>query len=340
MQYQKVERAHIVPRAYLRGFADDDERIALRMVEGGDQVVTSINNAAVRKAFYRRTRPDGTPIDDIEWAMSRLESHVAPLLRELEDRWPLAYGDKAILAEFAALQLVRSPRWRAWHDQFVDKTVDEWRRGEGLPESAVEASDDELHRWIERAANQIRGDTQRHVKMLALLGKLASILGSMNWTLLRFERPLVATSDHPVHLWPIERRASRPELGRLNAGILPTLEVRLPVSAHAALLMTCIPEPDPPAHVAGKRQHLRNLNAFTIAEAERQWFHCPRVSPPTIDGILAPLSSQLYAGYDGRAAWQSPLRQEVSRRIQPRIGEELRPNDQIEIVRVNSRARH
>jgi len=34
--------------------------------------VISIRDAAVRKDFYKRTRPDGTVIYDVEWSLSTL----------------------------------------------------------------------------------------------------------------------------------------------------------------------------------------------------------------------------------------------------------------------------
>ena len=42
--------------------------------------------------------------------------------------------------------------------------------------------------------------------MMTTAPTVTSILGSMQWTLLDFHSPIVATSDHPVVLWPGARR--------------------------------------------------------------------------------------------------------------------------------------
>lgn len=109
-RHQKVERAHIVPRTYLRNFADDDRMIGMRLVgEPGPGEPISIEDAAVRKRFYRRTRPDGTQVDDVEHALALIEGRAGPILREVEQRWPLSFDDKRILGEFFAHQVLRSP---------------------------------------------------------------------------------------------------------------------------------------------------------------------------------------------------------------------------------------
>jgi hypothetical protein len=59
--YPKVERAHVVPRCWLRQFAED-ELIGMRLVGEAESKLILIDDAAIRKRFYRRTRPDGTSI--------------------------------------------------------------------------------------------------------------------------------------------------------------------------------------------------------------------------------------------------------------------------------------
>ena len=74
-----------------------------------------VSKAGVLKDFYRRTRRDGTVIYDIEWSLEQIERVVPPTLREIGTRWPLDPKEKALLAEFIGIQLVRGPRWRSWH---------------------------------------------------------------------------------------------------------------------------------------------------------------------------------------------------------------------------------
>lgn len=63
MTYPTVNRSHLVPRMYLRNFGENG-RIAMHLTSGGEPRIVGIRDAAVEKAFYRRTRPDGSKIDD------------------------------------------------------------------------------------------------------------------------------------------------------------------------------------------------------------------------------------------------------------------------------------
>src|SRR4029077_5565648 len=98
------------------------------------------------------------------------------------------------------------------------------------------------------------------VRLISLINKLSSVFGSMHWTLLRFDDPLLITSDQPVAPVPlltpgvIEPFAALP-----GGGWLDTLEVRCPLTPHLALLATWHmgPEAEP---IAGTWQDAVNLN--------------------------------------------------------------------------------
>lgn len=189
-------------------------------------------------------------------------------------------------------------------------------------------------RIASKMETRLRDDTQRNVRMLSLVPKAATIFASMGWTLVSFDRPMLATSDHPVVVWPLEPRARAPEPPRFRAGLLPTLEVRVPLSPHLALLMTWRPA-DEPNVVQGRAHHAKNINAFTVAQAERQWFHQPGTSPPLAGGRLLAISPEIHSDYSHEDASQSPLRAEVSRRIQPRLGTDFEQH--FSVVTVESR---
>lgn len=333
MGYPKVDRAHIVPKSYLSNFARVD-RIAMRLREG-KSVVVGVEDAAVRRAFYRRTRPDGTKTDDIETTLSHLESICAPLMREIENRWPLSHHEKGQLAQFIALQRVRTPDWRRWHIEFLEQEIESVRKGETdqLPDIARGLS---TERVVEGLKRGFGGDTQRIVRMLALVPKAASVFGSMHWSLVRFEAPLLVTGDQPVVIWPLEQASTPAQPTRISAGLLPTLEVRLPLSPRLALLLTWSDEPDgeEPIH-RGSKHHAKNFNAFTVAHAERQWFHLPEASPALGAGKWLPLSLELIPGYNAEAAYHSRRRQEISRRIQSRLGTGIESS--FDIVAINRR---
>lgn len=123
----------------------------------------------------------------------------------------------------------------------------------------------------------------------------------------------------------------------MGSGMLKTVEVRLPLSPQLSLLMTWLPEPDAEKPVAGARHHPRNLNAFTVAEAEQQWFYAPDTRPPLGTGTFLPISTDLYVGYDAATAWNLRCVNEWTA-IQPKIGADLADSGEIEMVRVRESA--
>jgi len=323
MQYPKVDRSHIVPRNYLDNFAIDGT-IAMRMAGWPASKPVSTRGAAVRKSFYSRTRPDGSRIDDVEWSLAQLEGVTAPLLRNIGTAWPLDRDTKTKLAELFAYQLIRGPQWKDWHENFTRRFTANYPRDAGRNAKDRVA--------IEMAGQNLLTDTSRLTRMLSLGTKITAILASMHWTLLEFNRPWVVTSDHPVVMWPLSEHARTPQSTSMDAGVLETLEVRVPVSPRRTILMTWSEDPDDESpHVRGCRDHAANLNAFTIAQADRQWFHQPGAPTPIACGRLLPLSTQLIRGYTAAAANNSRRRGRTSAIVQPMVGIDLENRD-IEVV--------
>jgi hypothetical protein len=135
----------------------------------------------------------------------------------------------------------------------------------------------------------------------------------MQWSLIEFRSPLLATSDHPVVPWPVSKRSQPPQVTPFGNGLFETLEFRVPVSPHLAIVMTWLDKEDLPSPITGSREMAANLNAFTIEQAERQWFHSPARVPPIASGQLLPLSPTLFHGYGPQAAQSSARRAEIQR---------------------------
>jgi hypothetical protein len=287
MKYAAVKNAHVVPRSYLKHFAADDEKtIAARLREDPLRAITtSIDNVGTRRFFYRRTRPDGTVIDDTEWSLSQLEGKTAPLLQKLKSQWPLPFEEEVTLAHLFGYQVVRSPQWKDWHEDFTRKFVNEHR---------AETDNDDERKNLDDLEETLLSARARQVRMLSLGRKIAAILGSMHWTLVRFEQPYLVTSDQPVVMWPRDLPAAAPHAISADAGLMETLEIRVPLSSQHLLLMTWLDEPDDDERVIdGTKQHAAIANAFTVANCDRQWMHRPGTSPPIASGRLLPLSPEL-----------------------------------------------
>lgn len=324
MEYPEVKDAHIVPRSYLRNFADG-KSISIRIVgKSNVKVDSSIDRAGTRKKYYRRRRPDGATIDDVEWSLSKAEAAAATILRGLETHWPLSPYQKGAVASLFAAQLVRGPRWMKWRTSATNEYLDEQREAGKLPNGF---------------ADMILSDTSRLLQMLEMARKLASAFGSTHWTLVEFNSPVIVTSDHPIVLWPLAAGARRPEPTPPSVGIMATLEIRVPVSPRLAILMTwCDLPDDAPNRVRGSRHHAAALNAFTIAEAERQWFHHPDSAAPTTDGLILPLGPQLVPSYGVHTALASRRRAKADAIMQALVGTDGLRTDEFEMVSITTNA--
>lgn len=123
------------------------------------------------------------------------------------------------------------------------------------------------------------------------------VLGSTHWVLVEFTSAPFAISDHPVVPWPLSERSRLPSPTPPEIGLFETLEIRVPLSPQLAKVMTWLDEPDGHGPVRGVKDLAANLNAFTVAQAEKQWFHTPSRVPPRATGQLLPVSPQLLPGY-------------------------------------------
>jgi Protein of unknown function (DUF4238) len=313
LAYSSVDKGHIVPRVYLRNFADG-EQIEMYIVGTGSSHVVNVAKAGTRQRPYRRTRPSGEVIDDIEWSLAHIERAVAPILGNVDQRWPLTFDDKRTLAEFFAVQMVRGPRFFEHRAELVEQSTREQVRqlsaDMGVPERMVEH---------QIAQADFLSDTPRLVSMLRLSRLLTTYLGSMHWTLLRFKDPVIALSDQPVVIWPLER-------GRADASVAQAwgpggaLEVRVPVSPSLAIVMAWFDEGDGPRKV-GRKGPAKALNAFTVAQADRQWMHRPGCPPLIRQGTFEPLSPRLNRGYTAQSAQLSRRRAEATRLAERRRGD-------------------
>jgi hypothetical protein len=323
MDFPQVKSAHIVPRSYLMNFAVDGQ---LQLNVDGRRLPhpVSIDDAAVRNTFYRRKRPDGTTIDDVEWSLSQMESALAPIIQDLKGNWPPTVESvKAPLAEFFAFQFVRGPRFKKWREDKLKGWMEDLRRNPEpirLPSGLLVAV---TQRRINEIEDQVLSETEWLTRMMVISGSLLAIFLGMTWHLVEFEEPCLAISDHPVVSWPKAGGPRTPQPNLEDLGALNFLEVRAPISPTLALLMTWSPPPDGQELVVGTRELAASINAFTIANADRQWMSTPGIEVPIADGLLDPVSPALVPDYGPGQADDSPVRELVGESVQKRLGATL-----------------
>lgn len=334
MKYPAVPHSHIAPVGYLKAWRSGKRIRAHREEEPGGRAIGA-RDAAVRSNFYRRERPSGETIYDIEWTLQRVEDVAIPVLDAVRERraWPLTGEEKHKLAQLLALQVLRVPAFREWHAEFVSKQAAKIRGSEddpapgGLTAAEAAAAFEEHY----------KSDTQRTIRMLELSQTVAEILGSMHWTLVAFSKPVLGTSDQPVVVWPLGRSSARPGPNDLNIGMTETLEAFVALSPSLLLLMTWLAEADREDIAAGSGRHAATANAFTIANADQQWFSHP--DHPTISparGPRPPLSSEILPAYTAATAEKSVLRSAVAKRARDKVGRPL-GDEEVSIIRIGEK---
>ena len=306
--YSTVKQAHIVPKAYQANFAVNDQ-VALHV--NGRCIPANIKDLGTRGPYYRRTRKDGTTIDDIDASLSFVETAVRPVFAELLAGQSLTVERKGTLAQFFGVQVVRGPAFFEQRAEFIDRIVAALEPHQ-MRRAALAAAGGDPEVVRRRVRELYRSDTHQFVTMLTSSFKVAAVLGSMRWQLLRFTDPVLAYSDHPVVIWPAELTQSAP-FARQHLAPLDAVEVRVPVSAQLALLMTWADEPDPLQTVAADGRFAGELNAFTIAQADRQWMHRLGAEPPIAAGTFAPLSRAFESGYAAPSLESSRRRAQATR---------------------------
>ena len=223
-----------------------------------------------------------------------MESDAAEPLKDIVAGTVPGHEAKGVLASFFAVQMLRGPGFFAEREEVIKPLLDDLSLDDLTPEGQRQAADDP-DAFLGRLRRAYLDPTKRFMTMLTKANKMAAVLANMRWQLLRFEDPVLAYSDHPVWVWPgFEERAMPLETQGL--GPLGAFEVGVALSGRLALLMNWVARPDSgpvdsPVEWAGQ------LNAFTVAQSDRQWMHGIGTRPPVAHGPFTPLTQRLSADY-------------------------------------------
>jgi hypothetical protein len=243
-----------------------------------------------------------------EQACGQLESLTARLLANIDAQWLPPTGVRALLAQFVALHIVRSEASKSWFTQAQAGSL-----------ARIEAKWDSKKVRFEEFATRAKSERERATSLLGMINKLATLVGSMHWTLIRFQEPLLLTSDQPVVGVPLlDQDAQRDIQAMPAAGWADTVEIRFALSPRLALVATWDPGHEGEKPIDGTWHDAVNLNVGARAQAMTWWFHDPTRLPPLPAAIFRepqtkfpPLSQRLIPGYNSIQARQSSLRQAV-----------------------------
>lgn len=291
---KRIRRQHVVSRFYLNGFANDSNGIRRVTLPGDESHLLSTTNAGVIKDFYTVTLPDGTQSDAFEQAFGQVEGPAAEALRAIESgEWPVAGERRAALAEWIALQHLRSEDVRASQGTIDAELIRliVGTSGKAALRRVIETAegreipDDELDReWrdiTKSGGPTLIPDTVKHIKLLvSLLDGTTGYLHDCHWSVFRFSRRALVTSDHPVSLTAGPDHPSWRGVGLATADMfLVPLARRLALAIQPRHRLPAGRGVVPDTVQQGTTLIARSINQETVLRARRYIYHHPDDSP-------------------------------------------------------------
>jgi hypothetical protein len=274
---------HVVPRAYLRGWADSEDHVAV--LDRGSSVPHrfSVSNSAVRKRFYNFADASGAESDLVEnWLDKHIESPVGATLTALRAGAGLDDVDRTTVINFTVAQLVRTPTMFSFMAHFdvhlgAMFTLVEAAKSGGF--DLLELSDAERDRYLSIArdawATQLDERDTRASKLRTMVRKLDEVstqVTSWHWSILTSPSPVLISGDSPV--------ATLNPAGYHWAGLVPDgSSLWMPLSP--TLLLAA----DPVKPLVQQAVLTSDLAAFVTSalarQADRALFNAPGLSWPT-----------------------------------------------------------
>jgi hypothetical protein len=302
---------HVVSAALTRLFADENDELWVRNRRSGakyrsrPEAVTRIKNFWGVDEAERRA---------IEQKLDQIERCAPPAIDELIESWRQS-GDSEIrgtIAEFIAIHLMRNAAARRRHEALSDEIL---RQKEAdLRESLGEHFDEFMR--MQQSPSVISGSLMDQVRLAT------AMIGSMHWVMIEFDRPLLATADHPLfivpNVWP---GAELNVQAAPSIGILNTRELQFNLDPQHCLLMTWYEGPDPEEPVVGSFREAANINRALFAQTDIEFvygchYEAPVVAPPeNIRAPIVPLSGVYLPSYGYADVLRSQRREATSRNL-------------------------
>lgn len=313
---------HIASAGYLRRFAVGGH-VMVHDVETGVRARRGVKAAARRLDWWGR---EPGLAEAIEKSLSQCEGPALAYLRTLDRRWPVERDAKAVIAQFIAIHVVRTPAFGVLLRDTAEAAIaDERARGRIKPED------------FEEAAKVFRGERIHAHSLLGQITRIASVLMSMQWIRVQFADGLLITGDQPVVALPWMPEGRQPNMAVMPVGgFLDTMEIRFSVDPQSALIMTWHPDEDAAEGVEGTFSQACNLNNSISRQADKEWFFRPdtvphQLDPATLQRVVLPISPDLIRGYTPQLARSSPRRRAADQLMQEIVRDNM-PRDQIRFV--------
>lgn len=242
----------------------------------------------VRKRFYTLRLADGRGTNQVENSLGVLENAVQEAFSAIDQgALPLQTATKAVLAEFIGTQMARGVAYREMrkeHAQQNESSLRERVRSifiEHAPPERLAEADDYARRY------DLSRLSAPNAQIQASLGTgqiLANTLVNMRWTVVRFDKPMLLSSDQPIVCWRGQHQAS-------PWGPWVATEIRVPLSPTLALLTSWDDNPDAAVATNGSLLNALSMNHYTRRQAV-DWVYWqpgsnPRHGQPVHDEAIA-----------------------------------------------------
>lgn len=288
------KRNHVVPKFYLRRFANQADQITAFHPEDLKRYTTSIEKVGVEGHFYNIPTEDGwdTIVEDTLSKLESIAGHDLPRL--VAGRSMTLEAFRSRLSFFMAVQFVRG---RSSRNAMVDFTKDLYlkvaqfttpeiiqaeaeRRGETMSlEEATEVwkvgQDPTLTVDFQKVGpQQLPADSLVNAPHIFELGqKLIPFFFNRIWTIFEFDDPLLLTSDEPVAQGIDSKFPTR------SVGLAQADTVVFPLDPHHALMMTHPNRGALPARDKGTPELAKAFNQLVAVRSCKQIFFHPDTDP-------------------------------------------------------------
>jgi hypothetical protein len=281
---------HIVPKVYLRRFADERERITVVDRVTGLRRDAHVDQAHRQKDFYTFVNTDGESDGRVEQLLASVEGQAATALRNtfhpVFGRWPPMGEHRLELIQFVAFQFLRGRRHRREMEMMADfwlrfelsqvtkANVRDFLRDRGV-EPTPEAVDEALTGLADLDDLEFAPQNNHYVEsMLRSFTKASVMLAQRRMSLVEWEEPCLVTCDEPVLLlpWPDTPQG-------IGVGIQTAMEVWLPLDPHRLLVLAHERVGGPEEVVSGEgvSELIESINMGTIANS----YECAFMRPGT-----------------------------------------------------------
>jgi hypothetical protein len=257
---QRSKAHHVLPQFYLRGWADGQGAVAM-LNRDGKEVKTGTRALAVENDFYTLTLPDGTKDSTVEDALAHWDAKGAAVIAAfLRGEFPPSEEQRIELGLWLGLQWLRGRSSRQTGAEMADKLQKllirlglEERRprdprdppppepelpdglGPGIEVPDLTGLPDEVKEVLRDQDGYTFEPTRPRqlLQMLKAVPQAAEPFIESEWHLLRFEDPLLLTSDEPIML----AREPTPQNQFLGLGPANADYLSIALSAHVCLGM-------------------------------------------------------------------------------------------------------